>query len=49
MNPEIGSNIVARQDKVHEGTANIFTDNFFEQMNVVTNALDNVKARIYID
>eukprot|EP00826_Nyctotherus_ovalis_P044102 TRINITY_DN4733_c0_g3_i1.p1 TRINITY_DN4733_c0_g3~~TRINITY_DN4733_c0_g3_i1.p1 ORF type:complete len:529 (-),score=187.98 TRINITY_DN4733_c0_g3_i1:63-1649(-) len=36
-------------DKVHEGTAHIFTDNFFGKLNAVTNALDNVQARRYID
>lgn len=49
MNRELRENIVARLDKVHEGTANIFTDQFFEGLTVVTNALDNVHARRYID
>ena len=49
MNPMLKGNVIARQDKVHEGTAHIFTDKFFEDTHVVTNALDNVKARIYID
>ena len=49
MNRELKENIVARLDKVHEGTAHIFTDSFFEGLTVVTNALDNVQARLYID
>ncbi len=49
MNKELKDNIIARLDKVHEGTANIFTDSFFEGLTVVTNALDNVHARRYID
>jgi molybdopterin/thiamine biosynthesis adenylyltransferase len=49
MNRELRENIVARLDKVHEGTANIFTDQFFEGLTVVTNALDNVHARRDID
>jgi len=49
MNKELAENIVARLDKVHEGTSNIFTDQFFEGLTVVTNALDNIQARIYID
>ena len=49
MNRDLSENIVARLDKVHEGTSNIFTDQFFEQLTVVTNALDNVQARRYID
>lgn len=49
MNPDLKGNIIARLDKVHEGTSHIFTDKFFEEMTVVTNALDNVAARKYID
>ena len=49
MNKELKQNIVARLDKVHEGTAHIYTDQFFEGLTVVTNALDNVHARRYID
>ena len=49
MNKELKGNIVARLDKVHEGTADIFTDKFFEELTVVTNALDNVHARRYVD
>jgi len=49
MNPEIKGHLTARLDKVHEGTADIFTDKFFEELTVVTNALDNVRARRYID
>lgn len=29
MNPELKENIIARLDKVHEGTSHIFTDKFF--------------------
>jgi molybdopterin/thiamine biosynthesis adenylyltransferase len=49
MNRDLKENIIARLDKVHEGTAHIFTDQFFEELTVVTNALDNVHARRYID
>lgn len=49
MNNEMKSHIVARLDKVHEGTANIFSDKFFEDLTIVTNALDNVQARRYVD
>jgi len=49
MNPDLKQNIIARLDKVHDGTANIFTDKFFEEQTIVTNALDNVMARKYID
>jgi ubiquitin-activating enzyme E1 len=49
MNKEMKGHIIARLDKVHEGTQHIFTDRFFESQTVVTNALDNVAARRYID
>lgn len=49
MNPDLKENIVARLDKVHGGTAYIYTDKFFEDQSIVTNALDNVMARKYID
>eukprot|EP01022_Parablepharisma_sp_SALTPOND_P020985 TRINITY_DN395_c0_g1_i1.p1 TRINITY_DN395_c0_g1~~TRINITY_DN395_c0_g1_i1.p1 ORF type:complete len:5656 (-),score=802.26 TRINITY_DN395_c0_g1_i1:1614-18581(-) len=49
MNPTLKGKIIARTDKVHEGTAYIFTDQFFTELNAVTNALDNVQARRYID
>lgn len=49
MNRDLKENIIARLDKVHEGTNHIFTDQFFEELTVVTNALDNVQARRYID
>mgnify|MGYP000926696280 CR=1 FL=1 len=49
MNKELKGHIIARFDKVHEGTAHIFTDKFFEELTVVANALDNVHARRYVD
>jgi len=49
MNPELKDCVIARLDKVHEGTAHIFTDSFFEGLSIVTNALDNLHARRYID
>jgi len=42
MNPDLKGNVIARLDKVHEGSVNIFTDKFFEDLTIVTNALDNV-------
>jgi ubiquitin-activating enzyme E1 len=49
MNPQLQGHLLARLDKVHEGTANIFSDQFFEEMSIVANALDNIQARKYID
>ncbi len=45
MNPDF--NIVAQQDRVGPETENIFTDDFFENLTGVANALDNVDARKY--
>lgn len=49
MNPLLKNHIVARLDKVHDGTEHIFTDQFFEGLDIVANALDNVAARRYVD
>ena len=34
---------------MHTGTEHIFTDKFFTDLTVVTNALDNIQARRYVD
>lgn len=47
MNPSI--NIVPMEDRVGPETESIFTDEFFENLDGVTNALDNVDARMYMD
>nr|CAB3267419.1 ubiquitin-like modifier-activating enzyme 1 [Phallusia mammillata] len=47
MNPL--ARINARQDRVGPETENIFTDDFFEKLDGVANALDNVQARVYMD
>lgn len=47
MNPHI--NIKAYSDGVLPETENIFDDKFFERLDGVVNALDNVKARQYVD
>lgn len=49
MNPLLKGHIDARLDKVHEGTVNIFSEKFFTSLDVVTNALDNIAARRYVD
>jgi molybdopterin/thiamine biosynthesis adenylyltransferase len=49
MNKMLKGHIIARLDKVHDGTNHIFTDEFFEGLTIVTNALDNVAARKYVD
>ena len=49
MNNNIKNHIFAHTLKVCEETENLFTNNFFMNLNVVLNALDNVEARRYID
>lgn len=47
MNPNI--KIKAREDRVGPETENVFTDEFFEELDGVANALDNIDARMYMD
>ncbi|KAJ7390879.1 E1 ubiquitin-activating protein [Desmophyllum pertusum] len=47
MNPEI--NITAHQNRVGPETEKVYNDDFFEALNGVTNALDNIDARMYMD
>ncbi|XP_014489657.1 ubiquitin-activating enzyme E1 1 [Vigna radiata var. radiata] len=47
INP--GFNIEALQNRVGTETENVFNDTFWENLNVVINALDNVNARLYVD
>ena len=49
MNPELKGHIFAKNEKVCEETEFLFNDNFFNKLNIVTNALDNVNARKYVD
>lgn len=44
MNPNI--NICSYVDPVGPDTEHLYSDNFFEQLNGVANALDNLKARM---
>ncbi|GAB1519654.1 E1 ubiquitin-activating protein [Rhizoctonia solani] len=49
MNPDLTDKIVSHQDAVGPDTENIYGDEFFESLDGVTNALDNIKARLYMD
>mmetsp|Transcript_10452 Transcript_10452/g.10509 ORF Transcript_10452/g.10509 Transcript_10452/m.10509 type:complete len:85 (-) Transcript_10452:327-581(-) len=49
MNPDLAGHINARLDKIHDGTSDIYSEEFFKNQTIVTNALDNVQARLYID
>ncbi|KAG8238590.1 hypothetical protein J437_LFUL018299, partial [Ladona fulva] len=47
MNPKI--NVVAHENRVGTETEKVYNDAFFENLDGVANALDNVDARIYMD
>lgn len=49
MNPDLEGKIVAKLDKVGDDTEDIFNDEFWSHLDFVTNALDNVDARTYVD
>lgn len=49
MNPDLAGHIEAKQDKVGPETENIFDDKFWHNLDLVTNALDNIEARTYVD
>ena len=49
MNERLKGHIHFRLDKVSEATKDIFTDEFFKEMTIITNALDNIQARRYVD
>lgn len=49
MNHKLQGHISARLDKIHDGTADIYTEEFYAEQTIVTNALDNVQARLYLD
>ncbi|XP_041348833.1 ubiquitin-like modifier-activating enzyme 1 [Gigantopelta aegis] len=47
MNPFM--HIDAKEDRVGPETENVYTDDFFEALDGVVNALDNIDARMYMD
>lgn len=47
INPRF--HVEALQNRVGPETENVFNDNFWENLSVVINALDNVNARLYVD
>ncbi|KAF2143583.1 uncharacterized protein K452DRAFT_246790 [Aplosporella prunicola CBS 121167] len=49
MNPELKGHIVTLKDRVGPDTEHIFNEEFWENLDGVTNALDNVEARTYVD
>ncbi|KAL9601085.1 MAG: hypothetical protein Q9219_002795 [cf. Caloplaca sp. 3 TL-2023] len=49
MNPELEGKITTFRDRVGPETEHVFNENFWEGLDGVTNALDNVDARQYVD
>ena len=49
MNPDLKGHITSIKDRVGPDTEHIFNENFWESLDGVTNALDNVDARQYVD
>lgn len=47
MNPAL--KVVAYENRVGGDTENIFNDDFYESLNGICNALDNIEARLYMD
>lgn len=47
MNPDIKT--TAYLDKVGPDTEQKYSDDFFQGLDIVCNALDNVAARLYVD
>ena len=49
MNNKLRGNIMPLVEKVHDLTEPLFNNTFFESLDVVANALDNINARRYVD
>jgi ubiquitin-activating enzyme E1 len=49
MNPDLKGHIITMRDRVGQDTEHIFHEDFWNALDGVTNALDNVDARTYVD
>ena len=49
MNPDLKGKINAMKDRVGQDTEHVFHEDFWQNLHGVTNALDNVEARTYVD
>ncbi|PWW77708.1 ubiquitin-activating enzyme E1 [Tuber magnatum] len=49
MNPDLKGKINTLRDRVGADTEDVFDEGFWESLDGVTNALDNVEARTYVD
>ncbi|KAJ9501196.1 E1 ubiquitin-activating protein [Exophiala xenobiotica] len=49
MNPDLKGKITPMTDRVGPDSEDIFNEEFWHELDIVTNALDNVEARTYVD
>jgi ubiquitin-activating enzyme E1 len=49
MNPDLKGKITSLRDRVGPDTEHVFSEDFWEPLDAITNALDNVEARTYVD
>lgn len=49
MNPELKGHVETMKERVGQDTEHIFNEDFWNSLDGVTNALDNVEARTYVD
>lgn len=49
MNPELLGKFNRLSDRVGPDTENVFNEEFWDDIDIVTNALDNIEARTYVD
>lgn len=49
MNPDLAGKILSKQERVGAASENVYDEAFFDSIDGVTNALDNVEARLYMD
>lgn len=49
MNPDLAGHIVTLKERVSPDTESVFNEEFWRNLDGVTNALDNVEARTYVD
>ncbi|KAL7760268.1 hypothetical protein ACKLNR_010358 [Fusarium oxysporum f. sp. zingiberi] len=49
MNPDLEGHMVTLKERVSPETENVFNEDFWRNLDGVTNALDNVEARTYVD
>ena len=49
MNPDLVGKIITMKDRVGPDTEHVFHEDFWNSLDIITNALDNVDARTYVD